>query len=127
MPDTLPTDRVSGLAGGIHPDLAQQPCQRVPGGGRTAEAIALHEQVLAALERVLGPDHPDTLAPRNNLAIAYQAAGRTAEAIALHEQVLAALERVLGPDHPSTLQSRNNLANARRAVDGANGADDQDP
>ena len=26
--------------------------------GRTAEAIPLHEQVLAAFERVLGPDHP---------------------------------------------------------------------
>ncbi len=28
--------------------------------GRTAEAIALYEQTLAARERLLGPDHPDT-------------------------------------------------------------------
>jgi Tetratricopeptide repeat len=28
--------------------------------GRTADAIALHEQTLAIMERVLGPDQPDT-------------------------------------------------------------------
>ncbi len=44
--------------------------------GRTAEAIPLFEQTLAARERVLGPDHPDTLGSRNNLAAAYRAAGR---------------------------------------------------
>ena len=40
---------------------------------RTVEAITLDEQTLAALERVLGPDHPDTLTSRNNLANARQA------------------------------------------------------
>jgi len=73
-------------------------------------------QTLAARERVLGPDHPDTLTSRNNLANAYQAAGRTDEAITLHEQNLTARERVLGPDHPDTLTSRNNLAAAYRAA-----------
>ena len=76
----------------------------------------MHEQTLAARERVLGPDHPDTLHSRNNLAIAYQDAGRTDEAITLHEQTLAARERVLGPDHPDTLASRNNLAIAYQAA-----------
>ena len=61
-----------------HPGLAGQPRQRLRAAGRAAEAIPLHEQTLAAFERVLGPDHPDTLASRNNLALAYQAAGRTA-------------------------------------------------
>jgi hypothetical protein len=64
--------------------------------------------------RVLGPDHPDTLASRNNLTAAYQAAGRASEAILLFEQALAAFERVLGPDHPDTLRSRNNLTDADR-------------
>jgi Tetratricopeptide repeat len=44
----------------------------------------------------LGPDHPDTLASRNNLAEAYREAGRTAEAIPLHQQTLGASKRVLG-------------------------------
>jgi hypothetical protein len=44
--------------------------------GRPAEAIPLHERTLADMEQVLGPDHPDTLRSRNNLANAYQEAGR---------------------------------------------------
>ena len=63
-------------------------------------------------ERVLGPDHFDTLTARNNLAVAYRSAGRFGEAIELYEQVLADQERVLGPDHPNTLEARNNLAGA---------------
>ncbi len=47
--------------------------------GRVAEAIPLHEQTLTASERVLGPDHPDTLTSRHNLAYAYQKAGQPSE------------------------------------------------
>jgi tetratricopeptide (TPR) repeat protein len=79
-------------------------------GDSTAQAIAVGEPLLADRERVLGPDHPDTLSSRNDLAEAYRAAGRAAEAIVLLERTLADRERVLGPDHPDTLQSRNNLA-----------------
>ena len=39
-------------------------------------------------ERVLGPDHPDTLTTRNNLAGAYRAVGHLAEAITLYEDIL---------------------------------------
>jgi hypothetical protein len=46
--------------------------------GRTDETIALHEQTLAARERILGPDHPETLRSRNSLAVTYRAAGRDA-------------------------------------------------
>jgi Tetratricopeptide repeat len=46
--------------------------------GRTAEAIPLLEQNLADRERVLGSDHPYTLAIRNKLTSAYQVAGHTA-------------------------------------------------
>ena len=34
---------------------------------------------MAGRERVLGPDHPDTVTSRNNLANAYRDASRTAE------------------------------------------------
>jgi tetratricopeptide (TPR) repeat protein len=84
--------------------------------GRLDEAITLHEQTLAARERVLGLYHPDTLSSQDNLAVAYQDAGRLDEAITLHEQTLAAHERVQSPDHPDTLTSRNNLANAYQAA-----------
>ena len=65
---------------------------------------------------ILGPDHPDTLASRHNLAGAYQAAGRLDEAIPLCERNLNDSTRILGPNHPSTLTSRNNLAGAYQAA-----------
>jgi hypothetical protein len=44
--------------------------------------LATHygQPLLADRERVQGPDHPDTLTTRHNLALAYQDAGRTTEA-----------------------------------------------
>ena len=81
-------------------------------GDSATQAVAVGEPLTADLERILGPDHPDTLNSRNSLAAAYQAAGRAAEAIPLFEQTLVGRERQLGPDHPDTLNSQNNLAAA---------------
>ena len=81
-------------------------------GDSTLQAIAVGEPLAEDLERLLGPDHPDTLNSRNSLAAAYLAAGRVADAIALFELTLAVLQRQLGPDHPDTLTSQNNLASA---------------
>ena len=83
--------------------------------GLPNEALALRG-ALSVVEEVLGPDHPDTLVSRNNLASAYESAGRLGEAIPLYEQVLADRVRVLGDDHPQTLTSRNNLAYAYLAA-----------
>ena len=79
--------------------------------GLPNEALALRGAV-SAVEEVLGEGHPDTLASRNNLAVAYESAGRLGEAIPLFEEVLADRVRVLGDDHPDTLTSRGNLAAA---------------
>ena len=74
-------------------------------------ALTLTDSVTRAGD-TLGPDHPSTLASRNNLANAYRDAGRLDEAITLHRQTLEDHTRILGPHHPNTLVSRNNLANA---------------
>ena len=76
-------------------------------------ALTLTDSVTRAGD-TLGPDHPSTLASRNNLAYAYRDAGRLDEAIALYEQTLEDRTRILGPHHPDTLISRNNLAGAYR-------------
>jgi RNA polymerase sigma factor (sigma-70 family) len=81
-------------------------------GDSAPQAIAVGEPLTADLERLLGPDHPDTLNSRNSLAAAYLAAGRVADAIPLFEQTQVVLQRQLGPDHPDTLTSQNNLASA---------------
>ena len=81
-------------------------------GDSATQAIAVGEPLTADLERVLGPEHPDTLNARNSLAAAYQEAGRPAEAIPLFERTLVGLERLQGPEHPDTLTTQNNLAAA---------------
>jgi tetratricopeptide (TPR) repeat protein len=79
-------------------------------------AIAIGEPLIADLDRLLGPDDPDTVRARNDLARAYRETGRVADAVPLVEQVLAARERLFGADDPRTLASRNNLASAYRAT-----------
>ena len=63
-----------------------------------------------ASDPAIGPDHPDTLDSRSNLARVLAARGRPEEAEAGYRAVLEARTRVLGPDHPDTLDSRSNLA-----------------
>ena len=52
-------------------------------GDSFVQAIDYGKALVADVELVLGETHPDTLATRNNLARAYQAAGRLEEAIPL--------------------------------------------
>ena len=83
--------------------------------GMSQLALCLTDSVTQACD-TLGPDHPDTLASRNNLAGTYRASGRLDKAITLYEQTLEDSIRVLGPDHLSTLTSRLNLAGAYQAA-----------
>ena len=83
--------------------------------GAPQAAIALSGAV-DHLGKILGDDHPQTLASRNNLAGAYYSAGRLDEAIPLYEQVLADRTHIFGLDHPNTLTARNNLAYAYRGA-----------
>jgi tetratricopeptide (TPR) repeat protein len=85
-------------------------------GDCAPQAIALGEPLVADVEDMLGPDHPNTLNARNSLASAYLAIGRPGDAIPQLEKTLTAGEGLLDADHPSTLATRNNLANAYRAA-----------
>jgi hypothetical protein len=76
-------------------------------------AAAALELLLADQLRVLGPDHPDTLTTRNNLANWRGEAGDAVGAAADFELLLADHLRVLGPDHPDTLTTRSNRAHWR--------------
>jgi tetratricopeptide (TPR) repeat protein len=79
-------------------------------GDSPRQAIAIGKELTADFERMLGPDHPDTLNSRNNLAEAYREAAQASKAISLYEKNLAACERQMGLKHPVTLVSRDNLA-----------------
>ena len=97
-------------------DARDNPTESSCTTGLVRLAAAYFENLVDQACRRLGPDHPDTLTSRNNLAYAYRAAGDLGRAIPLFEQTLTDRERVLGPDHPDTLTSRNNLAYAYQAA-----------
>ena len=61
-------------------------------------------------QRVLGPDHPDTLITRTTSRTGPASAGTAAEALRLFQELLPDQVRVLGPDHPDTLTTRDNIA-----------------
>ncbi|MEV6118852.1 tetratricopeptide repeat protein [Streptomyces sp. NPDC052109] len=87
---------------------------------RTGYSLGQSGQVTAARDHFrhltkqtshrLGPDHPDTLTARANLAYWQGRAGDAAGAAAAFAELLPDRERVLGPDHPDTLAARSNLA-----------------
>ncbi|WP_194838746.1 FxSxx-COOH system tetratricopeptide repeat protein [Nocardia sp. XZ_19_369] len=81
-----------------------------------ARSLTLGPLTLIDCERLLGPDHPETLTSRSNLARAYESAGQPFKAITFFEATLTDRERILGTGHPQTRNTRNNLAGAYRAA-----------
>src|SRR4029077_9201423 len=104
--------------------------------GEYQAARELEGDPLARRRRVLGEDHPDTLASAHGLAISLRGVGghpRTPTyasnlaasvghpgeyqaARELDEDTLARRRRVLGEDHPDTLASAHGLAISLRGV-----------
>jgi tetratricopeptide (TPR) repeat protein len=81
---------------------------------RLAEAARLRDEVLRTRQRVLGPDHADTLQSLSDLAVVQYEDGRFADSEATARVVLERRTRILGPDHPKTLESMNDLGSALR-------------
>jgi len=78
--------------------------------GRWDEAEIPITQFFDMEKRMLGADHPDTLASMANLASTYWNQGRWEAAEELEVQVMETYKKKLGADHPDTLTSMNNLA-----------------
>ena len=79
-------------------------------GGMPKEAVSVLKRVVADRERVLGPDHLDTVRARYSLGAAYQRTGKAVAAERFYEQARLGFERLLGPRHPDALRSRAELA-----------------
>ncbi|MER7513382.1 tetratricopeptide repeat protein [Streptomyces lavendulae] len=61
--------------------------------------------------RVLGPEHPHTLASRDSLGLAVDRMGEHAQAVRMHRSTLDDRTRIpSSAEHPDTLASRHNLA-----------------
>ena len=112
----LESTRQEAAAGPAPPegeDLAEQVSKTgvvLMANGQHAEAEPLFRQALEIRTRLLGPEHPITLASIRNLGSCIDDQGRSAEAEPLYRQAVEGKTRVLGPDHPDTLAGIYNLA-----------------
>jgi len=77
--------------------------------GDYAGAEPLYRRVLEARNRIIGPDHPDTLTSVNNLAVLLERKGDYTNAEPLYRRALDARKCVLGLGHSDTLASLDHL------------------
>ncbi|CRL27391.1 NB-ARC [Penicillium camemberti] len=77
--------------------------------GRYREAETMFQIVLEYREKVLGPEHQDTLTSVSNLGSVLSHLAKYEEAEAMHRRALQEQEKVLGPENPDTLISVSNL------------------
>jgi hypothetical protein len=78
--------------------------------GNAASARDQYAALLPVYERALGPQHPETLKARGNLARWTGMAGDPAAGRDQYATLLPDTERALGPEDPETLNTRNSLA-----------------
>jgi tetratricopeptide (TPR) repeat protein len=75
-------------------------------------AMVYWQSVVATSTGRLGPAHADSLAAKERLAVAYEAAGRLGDAIAMFAGALSDRERSQGSEFPDTIAARGRLAHA---------------
>jgi hypothetical protein len=92
--------------------------------GLLAAAVTYWIEAVKESDHHLGPDHPDTLAARANLARWRGQAGDPSGAATALEHLLADLLRVLGAGHDRTLSIRDYLAHWRGEAGDRTGAVD---
>ncbi|CUS09266.1 unnamed protein product, partial [Tuber aestivum] len=65
----------------------------------------MHRRALEGCEKILGPDHPNTLTIVSNMASILQDQGKHNESETMNRRALEERQKFLGPDHPETLIS----------------------
>jgi hypothetical protein len=80
-----------------------------------AAAVRLGEQTRAGYTRILGVDHPDTLAASLNLAHAYLSVGRNSDAANVLEDTVERCNATLAPTDPLRITAQTSWQNIRRA------------
>ena len=75
-------------------------------------AMVYWQSMVATSTGRLGPAHADSLAAKERLAVAYEAAGRLGDAIAMFAGALSDRERSQGSEFPDTIAARGRLAHA---------------
>lgn len=86
------------------------------GQGRFSEATPLAAQLVAILERDLGPDSLELASGLNNLAELYSKQQRDRDALPLIGRCLAIRSNKLGADHPDVIKTREKFDALKRVV-----------
>jgi Tetratricopeptide repeat len=89
---------------------AQQVGERLIEHGEHRDARDRFAELVLIYERVLGPEHPDTLTVRSNIARWTGEAGDAAAAGDLFAGLLPVRQRVSGPEHSYVLIIHGNIA-----------------
>ncbi len=84
--------------------------------GLLDRAMAPQEEALAIRRRVLGDEHPDTLASINSMGTLLLSTGRYDDALPFLSEALDGRRRVLGDEHPDTHMSINNMGALLRSM-----------
>jgi eukaryotic-like serine/threonine-protein kinase len=84
--------------------------------GQPLPAVRLLRPLHQQRDVQLGPDHPDTLAARHDIARYLAEAGRLSEAVTLLGRLALDRQRVLGPRHTATLVTRSSNARFLREL-----------
>jgi tetratricopeptide (TPR) repeat protein len=95
MPDDTVTISALGAVSLIYQQL-----------GRLEEALPISERVVATDERLLGPEHPDTLTTRTNHAMLLSRLGRFDEAEDHFRRILEIRRRTMGDENVDTNVTR---------------------
>ena len=90
--------------------------------GQVKEAVHEYARLHTISCDLLGPDHPDTLSLRSDLAHWRGEAGDAAGAAAAYEELLTVLLRLQDPNDPGTLLIRSNVAHWRGNAGDVTGA-----
>jgi hypothetical protein len=98
--------------GGRCPRVLLAAGQSLAAARLTRPALAWWQEVYARCDRLLGPDHPDTLVAAGQMADALLAAGQHPAAVQWAQWVADGRDRVLGPGHPAAIAARVSLGRA---------------
>ncbi|KAF8454700.1 P-loop containing nucleoside triphosphate hydrolase protein [Kalaharituber pfeilii] len=85
-------------------------CEVYGNHGHYRKAEEICTTVLAAREKLLGTNHPQTLDTICNMAGLYKNQGKYDQALGLYQRVLEEMENFLGADHLNTLDTVHNMA-----------------
>ena len=93
-------------------ELRERLASAAMAAGHADEAINIRGELIADIDKVVGPNHPQAISSRARLAQLFRAAGRHTDAILLGERVASDSDLVLGRAHPQTADSLSELGSA---------------